>query len=401
MEATQLAAAGAGEDDDVDATQPASDADKLESTQPAADSGPACARFVRVGGRDDVRGPEQFMVSWKHNQKVEVGRAAVARPEEPGVTRVVLCDSNAQGVSRQHAWLRFDRQLGLQFTVCADSTQAVTFINGQHLRSDAPTMVLKDGDKLGFGGASVDGPDNNTIVYEAHFVDMPELVQMPPPPPPAKRTRDDEEGAGAPAEQAEKPRERGESSRAARKRRKGAEAAAETATAPPAAKVAGGLAAQAALGQEHAALVAPLSSGQRKWARKGLDCAARCYGLMQEAVQMAAEEEGDGMLHTAIVRMLHTVQNLAGDSARAQQGERDRARTEQRQHEMHDHAAQRRNHRNGSGGRGQGGGGGGGGKGGKGGGGKGGGGKGGGGKGGGGKGGGGKGGGGGGRSRRW
>ena len=398
MEATQLAAAGAGEDDDVDATQPASDADKLESTQPAADSGPACARFVRVGGRHGLRGPEQFRVLWEHNHKVELGRADVAEPEKEGVTRVVLCDSNERGVSRQHAWLRFDRQLGLQFTICASSTQAVTFINGQHLRSNAPTMVLKDGDELGFGGASVDGPDNNTIVYEAHFVDMPELVQMPPPPPPAKRTRDDEEGAGASAEQAEEPRERGESSRAARKRRKAAEAAAGTATAPPAAKVAGGLAAQAALGQEHAALVAPLSSGQRRWARRGLDCAARCYGLMQEAVQMAAEEEGDAMLHKAIVRMLQTVQSVAGDSARAQQSERNQARTERRQHEMHDRAAQRRNQQRGSGGRGQSGGGRGGGKGS---GGKGGDGKGGGSKGGRGKGGGGKGGGGGGGWRRW
>ena len=162
----------------MNATQPARDADKLESTQPAADSGPACARFVRVGGRHGVQGPDQFLVLWEHAHKVELGRAGVTEPEKQGVTRVVLCDSNAQGVSRQHAWLRFDRQHGLQFTICASSTQAVTFINGQHLRANAPTIVLKDGDKLGFGGASVEGPDNNTIVYEAHFVDMPELIQI-------------------------------------------------------------------------------------------------------------------------------------------------------------------------------------------------------------------------------
>ena len=47
MEATQLAAGGAGGDEDVNATQPASDADKLESTQPAADSGPKLGSRAR------------------------------------------------------------------------------------------------------------------------------------------------------------------------------------------------------------------------------------------------------------------------------------------------------------------------------------------------------------------
>jgi hypothetical protein len=103
MEATQLASGGAGEDEDVDATQPADDADKLESTQPPADGGRACARFVRVGGRVGGRGPDQFQVFWEHGQKVELGRASVARPDGPDVMRVVLCDSAVQGISRQHA----------------------------------------------------------------------------------------------------------------------------------------------------------------------------------------------------------------------------------------------------------------------------------------------------------
>ena len=356
MEATQLAAGGASVDDEVNATQPPVDADTLESTQPADNGGKACARFVRVAGpgRVAMETESQFEVSWQHGERVELGRAGSTG--SGGSARVVLCASSAQGISRQHGWLRFDRERGLEFTVCASAGAAVTFINGQFVAANARTVVLKHDDMLGFGGASVTGPGPGTVVYQAHFVGMPELVRMPPPPPPppAKRVRDDETGAGASAE-AEEPRGRGEKSKSARKRRK-VEAEAASAAVPPAAKVAGGLEAQAALAKEHATLVEPLCSGQRKWARRGLECASQCYGIMQEAVRMAAEEDGGGVLHTAIVRMQHKIQALAGESARAQQGERSRARTEQQQHARHDHAAQRRNQAGGGRGRGNGGG---------------------------------------------
>ena len=336
----------------------------MESTQPADDGGKACARFVRVAGpgRVAMETESQFEVSWQHGERVELGRAGSTG--SGGSARVVLCASSAQGISRQHGWLRFDRERGLEFTVCASAGAAVTFINGQFVAANARTVVLKHDDMLGFGGASVTGPGPGTVVYQAHFVGMPELVRMPPPPPPppAKRVRDDETGAGASAE-AEEPRGRGEKSKSARKRRK-VEAEAASAAVPPAAKVAGGLEAQAALAKEHATLVEPLCSGQRKWARRGLECASQCYGIMQEAVRMAAEEDGDGVLHTAIVRMQHKIQALAGESARAQQGQRSGARTEQQQHGRHDHAAQRRNQDGGGRGRGNGGGKGGGGKGG-------------------------------------
>ena len=357
MEATQLAGGGASADEEVNATQPPDDADTLESTQPADDGGKACARFVRVAGpqRVAMEAETQFEVLWQHGDRVELGRASSSGPGGPA--RVVLCVSSAQGISRQHGWLRYDRQRGMEFTVCSSAAAAVTFINGQYLAASAPTVVLKDGDKLGFGGSSVEEPGPGTVIYEAHFVGMPELIQMPPPPPPTtatKRGRVEMEGATS----AEEPRGRGEKSSAARKRRKAEakEAKEATTAASPAAKVAGGLAAQAALANEHATLVASLSSEQRRWARRGLECASQCYGIMQEAVRMAAEEDGGGVLHTAIVRMQHKIQALAGESARAQQGERSRARTEQQQHARHDHAAQRRNQAGGGRGRGNGGG---------------------------------------------
>ena len=143
MEATQLAGGGASADEEVNATQPPDDADTLESTQPADDGGKACARFVRVAGpqRVAMEAETQFEVLWQHGDRVELGRASSSGPGGPA--RVVLCVSSAQGISRQHGWLRFDRQRGMEFTVCASAAAAVTFINGQYLAASAPTVVLR------------------------------------------------------------------------------------------------------------------------------------------------------------------------------------------------------------------------------------------------------------------
>ena len=169
---------------------------------------------------------------------------------------------------------------------------------------------------------------------------------MPPPPPrapparpaPARPTAETGEtsaagetsGAGGAGE-----KRRGERGRDGKKRQRLEVEGDAPAAAAPAAAV-GALAARASLAEQHAALVQDLDSEQRKWAKRGLECAAECYGLMQDAVHEAAQEGGEDALHAAVARMMHKVQALAGDSARAQKRQRTETRSQQEQHARQD-----------------------------------------------------------------
>ena len=109
--------------EEYDATQPAEDASAFAATQPADDARPAGAHFTREG--DGGGAPKQFSLDWRHGAKVELGRLAPAG----GVQRVVLCAGQAQGVSRQHAFLTYDQKRGVVFTICCAAEAAVTFVN--------------------------------------------------------------------------------------------------------------------------------------------------------------------------------------------------------------------------------------------------------------------------------
>ena len=167
------------EEEQPDGTQPADDHDMHEATQGANDQAEAdCARFVLEAGPREA--PASFEVPWEHGAKAELGRASGTAA---GAQRIVLCNSAAQGVSRQHGWLRYDQRKGLLYTGCASSSLAVTFFNGAFLAPTAAPVILNNGDTLGFGGASQAAPGSATIVYKAVFINAPPLVPMPPPPP--------------------------------------------------------------------------------------------------------------------------------------------------------------------------------------------------------------------------
>ena len=329
------------EEEQPDGTQPADDHDMHEATQGANDQAEAdCARFVLEAGPREA--PASFEVPWEHGAKAELGRASGTTA---GAQRIVLCLSAAQGVSRQHGWLRYNQQKGLEYTGCASSSLAVTFFNGAFLAPTAAPVILNNGDTLGFGGASQAAPGSATIVYKAVFINAPPLVPMPPPPPRAPPARP---APARPAAETGEPsaagetsgaggadgKRRGERGREGRKRQR-LEAEDAPAAAAPALAV-GALAARASLAEQHAALVQDLDSEQRKWAKRGLECAAECYGLMQDAVHEAAQEGGEDALHAAVARMMHKVQALAGDSARAQKRQRTETRSQQEQHARQD-----------------------------------------------------------------
>ena len=339
--ATQLADGGAGADEEVDATQPPDDAARLESTQPANDGGHACARFVLVTNPREARNVvcDQFEVLWRHDAKVYLGREG---PEEAaGSEQVVLCTSNVQGISRQHGWIRFDRQRGLEFTVCAQAGKAVTFLNDQPMAATAPTVVLKDGDMLGFGGASAVRPDRATLVYRAHFVGMPPLAQMPPPPEPqraagAKRGRQEMEGGAsseAPAGGQGQSKQRGGKKVEAAKR--GKEAAASAAPPPAEAAATPGLRAlhaTAELQREHSQAIAHLDADGRRWASKFLAATSDAYGIARAA---AAEGNADKIL-AEILRAQHKLSGLFDDAQAEVRRRRGDARTLEGQHRRRD-----------------------------------------------------------------
>ena len=128
-------------------TPRADDADAFASTQPPEDE-PA-ARFVRESC--SVAGAlGQFVLVPEHGRKLEVGRVSAAGSEHDR-TRACLLNSTSAGISRQHGWFRYDRHRGVEYTGCAGSEHAITFLNGSRLAPDAPTVVIKDGDVLGFG----------------------------------------------------------------------------------------------------------------------------------------------------------------------------------------------------------------------------------------------------------
>ena len=383
--ASQLASAASSAQDE-DATPPAvgADAAQFASSQQAAGatrhvSGPRIEMVCRSNPQGVADSLQHFAMAARHRERVHIGRLGGAARVSTGQHFIQLTSVRASGISRNHAWLDYDSTKGVTLTATQGAEQP-TFINGTPLGQEGAVRLLAEGDLVGFGGGSAVEEDDSTFVYRVRFVDVPDPAPMPPPPPrpapsaategaadpaPAAAGGDGPSAADAPPPEA---RGRGERGGRGRKRKHGAEAADDAAApaaaaAAPAAAVAGGLAAQAALAGEHSALVAPLNAAQRQWGRRALECAAGCYGFVQEAVRVAADGSDTAPLHQAIARMLHKVQALSGDSLREQKRAREAARTTAQQHAQHNHAAQRRNQQGGARGRGGGGGKGGGGKG--------------------------------------
>ena len=341
MAASQL---GSGWDVvDEDESQPLPGGDAAGESQPLPVGSEPMARFVCLYGMNHGA-VQQFNLLVRHGEKAYLGRTGPSAVDPS--RRVTLTTSASHGISRDNGWLEYDKFKGV-ILVPLQRVGFPAFVNGALLTHNSSAVILKDGDEVGFGGSHGGELTATTVRYRCDFRNMPPLqAAMPPPPPmPAARVASAEAGPNLGAQPAEG-RGRGEKSSAARKRRRDEAAAvpaAPDAVQPPL----GGLAAQAALAEGHATLVANLRSEERRWARRALDCAAQCYGLVQEAVHAAAQEGtsggGEAALHVAIARMQHKVAALAGDSTRAQAAARSQARTQQQQHARHDHAAQRRN----------------------------------------------------------
>lgn len=326
-----------------DESQPLPGGEAACDSQPLPTSNEPVAQFLCLYGTNHGA-TQQFSLPVRHGEKAYLGRAG-ASAADPS-RRVVLTTSASHGISRDNGWLEYDKVKGV-ILMPLQRVGFPVFINGALLAHNSSAVVLEDGNEIGFGGSDGGELTETTVRYRCHFRNMPPLeAAMPPPPPmPAARSASAEAGPDPSAEPAER-RARGEKSSAGRKRRREETAAASAAPVAAEAPL-GGLAAQAALVGSHAALVAPLRAEERRWARRALECAAQCYGLVQEAVHAAAQETqpggGEAALHVAIARMQHKVGALAGDSARAQKAARSAARTQQQQHARHDHAAQQRN----------------------------------------------------------
>ena len=338
---------------DEDATQPLPGGGD-GATQPLPNDGMPRALFTCQYGTEHGAAPA-FTLDVCHGSKVFLGRPD-HRPDapvrSPAAPLTVLTTSATHGISRDNGWLTYDKRRGVALVPVARDGLP-TFLNGELVEGSGKGVVLSDGDVIGFGGASALSISSTTILYRCSLTDMPPLEPEMPPPLPRARAAAAEAVAAAPAVEGEK-RPRQETSRAARKRRKTetAQAVAEDAAPPPAPQPPAGLAAQSALAREHAALVAPLNSEQRRWAQKALTCVSGCYGLVQDAAREAAAVGGGGVsgIHTAIKSVLHKVQALAGDSERAERKARHGARVTAERHARRNHAAQRRNHHHGSGG---------------------------------------------------
>jgi hypothetical protein len=332
---------------DDEASQPLSGGEEAVGSQPlpTEDDGPSVRFLCEYGTTHGADATFELQV--RHGAKVYLGRPGATATA--GLQRATLTTSAAHGISRENGWIQYDQHRGVVLVPL--QRPGFPVFHGERLLShDEPPVVLSDGDIIGFGGNHGSRLSPTTVRYRCRQLNMPNLLPLPVMPPPPPRPPQPEEGKGGEqgadsgadtSAAAGDKRERGETSRQAKKRRKAAAPAAAQAASDTAAS---GLSAQAQQAQHHAALVAPLNSEQRRWARRALDCTADCYGVIQTAVAEVTTAEGGsaGLLHAAIARALHKVQALAGDSSQEQKRARGAARTEVAQHSARGHAAQQR-----------------------------------------------------------
>lgn len=331
-----------------EASQPLPGGEEALASQPLpSDDDPPSAVFTCEYGTQHGA-QQQFSLPVRHGAKVYLGRPGAGASGAPTADRATITTSAMHGISRENGWIEYHKHRGVVL-VPLHRQGFPAFYNEALLPHDAPPVVLSHGDVVGFGGSNGSKVTATTVRYRCALVNMPpvEPIYLPPPSHPVNSAGSGEdcaqaEGSGMASggNGARSERVRGESSRAAKRRRKEAAAAAPAVVEAPVSA----LQAQASQAQLHTLLVASLSSEQRRWARRALDCTADCYGLIQAAVAEAAVVDGGSadVLHQAIARVLHKVQALAGDSARVVTAERAAARTERSQHEARDHAAQRR-----------------------------------------------------------